>query len=113
MSTDVPAGDGSPEVIPSEVDPDVECVRTDLAEAGAGAPPPDISGPPPSGASSAVRGRRLCPEGYTPRTRRRHSTLDGKRVVTGSPPVPNPEPPPERPEPPEPGAPPPGTGQTS
>ncbi|MFB7915949.1 hypothetical protein [Streptomyces sp. NPDC056061] len=100
MSSDVPPGDGRPEVIPSEVDPDIECVRTDLAGEGAASPPPpDATGPPPPSpvfpASSAVRGRRLCPEGYTPRRRHRDYTLDGKRIVSDSPPVPNPEPPPE------------------
>ncbi|MFF3734921.1 hypothetical protein ACFYXM_32720 [Streptomyces sp. NPDC002476] len=100
-SSDNPAGDDRPEVIPSEVDPDVECVRTDLVrDRTAAPPPPDAPMPPPSPASEAVTGRRLCPEGYTPRRRRRDYTLDGKRIVSDSPPVPNPEPIPNPEEPP-------------
>ncbi|MEU1008595.1 hypothetical protein [Streptomyces sp. NPDC005890] len=84
-SSDVPAGDDRAEVIPSEVDPDVECVRIDKA-AGQAEPPPS---PPPD--AGPPEGRRLCPEGYVPRRRRRDYTLNGKRVVTGTPPARNPE----------------------
>jgi len=74
-----------PEVIPSAVDPDCECVKV--------TPGPELSTPPPG----AVKlGRALCPEGYVPRRRRRATyQLRGKEVVTGSPPQPNPERPPE------------------
>ncbi|MDQ1031661.1 hypothetical protein QF035_009243 [Streptomyces umbrinus] len=97
-SSDVPARDDHPEVIPSEVDPDVECVRIDRTDDRAGPPPsPDLpeegSGPP---SAPAVEGRRLCPEGYLPRRRHRDYTLDGKRVVSDSPPIPNPDDPPVR-----------------
>ncbi|MFI8521807.1 hypothetical protein ACIGEZ_28925 [Streptomyces sp. NPDC085481] len=101
-SSDAPAEDDRPEVIPSEVDPDVECVRIDLADDQGdqgehGGPPPspgpveDVPGPP---SAPAVHGKRLCPEGYLPRRRHRDYTLDGKRIVSDSPPIPNPEDPP-------------------
>ncbi|MET9375550.1 hypothetical protein ABZX98_15540 [Streptomyces sp. NPDC002992] len=90
-SSDLPAEDDRPEVIPSEVDPDVECVRIDVAGGAAESPsysPAQDQHPPPG------RGVRLCPEGYVPRRRRRDYTLDGKRVVTDSPATRNPEEPP-------------------
>ncbi|MFB7449644.1 hypothetical protein [Streptomyces sp. NPDC056194] len=95
-SSDLPAEndrpeDDRPEVIPSEVDPDVECVRIEKAAGTAEPPPhppPQDQHPPPG------RGVRLCPEGYVPRRRRRDYTLDGKRVVTDSPATRNPEEPP-------------------
>jgi len=73
-----------PDVIPSAVDPDCECVKVT----------PDMrpSMPPPGAAKT---GRALCPEGYLPRRRRRAPyQLRGKEVVTGRPAEPNPEPPP-------------------
>ncbi|MFZ3493298.1 hypothetical protein ACODT5_08720 [Streptomyces sp. 5.8] len=91
-SSEVPAPDDRPEVIPSEVDPDVECVRIDRAGDRAGPPPsPDREDPPGPPSAPAVSGRRLCPEGYLPRRRHRDYTLDGKRIVSDSPPIPNPE----------------------
>ncbi|MFI5959356.1 hypothetical protein [Cryptosporangium sp. NPDC051539] len=74
--------DERPDVIPSAVDPEIECVRIDGPVAAA--PPggrPDEPGP--------------CPEGYVPRRRRRPYGLDGKSVLTGRPPEQNPAPPPE------------------
>ncbi|MFH9726018.1 hypothetical protein ACH4M4_24105 [Streptomyces sp. NPDC017254] len=90
-SSDLPAEDDRPEVIPSEVDPEIECVRID--EAGGTAEPPPH---PSTQDEGTVRGRgaRLCPEGYVPRRRPRDYTLDGKRVVTDSPATHNPEEPP-------------------
>jgi len=74
-----------PEVIPSAVDPDCECVKV--------TPGTKLSTPPPGGVKI---GRGLCPEGYLPRRRRRATyQLRGKEVITGRPPEPNPEPPPE------------------
>lgn len=74
-----------PDVIPSPVDPDCECVKS-----GA-----ELSTPP----SEEARMRRgLCPKGYLPRRRRRAQyQLRGKEVITEHPPVANPEPPPELP----------------
>jgi hypothetical protein len=69
-----------PEVIPSPVDADYECVRVD----GPHAEPPTVS-------ESDLP--RLCPEGYVPRLKRRHGELDGKRVRTQAPPDRNPNPP--------------------
>lgn len=90
-SSDLPAENDRPEVIPSEVDPDIECVRIDETGGAAEPPPypPTQEHPPPG------RGVRLCPEGYVPRRRRRDYTLDGKRVVTDSPATRNPEEPPD------------------
>ena len=74
-----------PDVIPSLVDPDCECVK--------GPPGANLNTPPPGGVRT---GRVLCPEGYLPRRRRRATyQLRGKEVDTNRPPEPNPEPPPE------------------
>jgi len=76
-----------PQIIPSEVDPDVECVRIDDAS-------PPAQPPGPAGPST---GPRLCPEGYLPRRRRRDEyLLEGKRIVTPGPPTPGPDPDPGR-----------------
>ncbi|MFF8407562.1 hypothetical protein ACF06P_38760 [Streptomyces sp. NPDC015684] len=91
-SSDIPTDDDHPEVIPSEVDPDVECVRADLVGERSGPPPcPEHEEPPGPPSSPAVSGRRLCPEGYLPRRRQRDYTLDGKQIISDSPPTPNPE----------------------
>ena len=72
-----------PDVIPSPVDPDVECVRSgDLAEP----PGPDDIGP---------GGESLCPPGYVPRRKRRPPyEAEGKTIRTGRPAEHNPDPPP-------------------
>jgi hypothetical protein len=75
------------EVIPSPVDPDYECVRRDLQD-----PTGQVAEPPSEQPREATL-PTLCPEGYVPRRRRRHYTLDGKRVQTGRPPERNPNPP--------------------
>jgi hypothetical protein len=69
-----------PDVIPSPVDPDVECVRAgDLAEP----PGPDLR---PSG-------EPLCPPGYVPRRKRREPyESHGKTIDTGRPAERNPDP---------------------
>jgi hypothetical protein len=78
-----------PDVIPSPVDPDYECIRVDgrARPPGAGAEPDR----PEEGAAPAA----LCPDGYVPRRKRRNYTLEGKEVRTGEPPLHNPEPRPE------------------
>jgi len=85
----MPTDDDRPLVVPSAVDPDVECVRIDsqtptggIAQSPEPSEPDGSSGPP------------LCPEGYVPRRRRQPRTLDGKRVVTDSAPTRNPDDPP-------------------
>jgi hypothetical protein len=74
-----------PDVIPSTVDPDYECVRLGSQE-----PSGEVATPPtPSPVDEAPR---LCPDGYVPRRRRRTDyDLDGKSVVTGDPPERNPD----------------------
>jgi hypothetical protein len=64
---------GRPDVIPSERDPDFECVRI-----GSQDPSGHAVEPPPGGAEDA--GSRLCPEGYVPRRKRRAYRLVGKRI---------------------------------
>lgn len=80
---DLPAG--APDVIPCELDPMYECVRLD-SQAASGR----VATPPPS--DEGQHGRRLCPEGYVPRRRRRRYQLAGKRIVDpgGQPPTRNP-----------------------
>jgi len=86
----MPAEDDRPPVIPSPVDPDVDCIRVDLqTPSGEIAQPP---GPDPPGADAAPR---LCPEGYVPvRRKQRDYTLKGKVVVSDTEPKRNPEDPP-------------------
>jgi hypothetical protein len=73
-----------PEVIPSPVDPDCECVKLAAGER--------LASPPPGEDSLAPE---LCPEGYVPRRRRGPAyELRGKQVITGQPPEVNPDPPP-------------------
>ncbi|WP_426361837.1 hypothetical protein [Streptomyces sp. E-08] len=91
-SSDAPAEDDRPEVIPSEVDPDIECVRID--EAGGAAEPPPYPPSPSQAGGAPPGGVRLCPDGYVPRRRRRDYRLDGKRIVTDSPATRNPDEPP-------------------
>jgi hypothetical protein len=76
--------DDRPDVIPSEIDPDVECVRIGSeVHGGLGAQPP----PPAAPDASAEDEPRLCPEGYVPRRRRRPPyDLDRKVVRRDSPP---------------------------
>jgi hypothetical protein len=62
------------DVIPSEVDPDYECVRL-----GSTIPDGTLATPPPGGRGS--EGSRLCPEGYAPRRRRKPYRAEGKRAI--------------------------------
>ena len=75
-----------PDVIPSEVDPDYDCVRLGSATHGE-----DVASPPPGGRDSSEA--PLCPEGYVPRRRRRPYEAKGKRIISDEPPVRNPKPP--------------------
>lgn len=75
-----PPRDG-PDVIPSPLDPDVECVRIGSQAHGEG-----DAQPPPGGAPEATAEEleSPCPEGYVPRRRRRPPyDLDGKVVRPG------------------------------
>ena len=76
-----------PDVIPSPVDPDYDCVRVDF---GAARPPGPMNDAAPDPATT-----RLCPDGYVPRRRRATYRLEGKQIRTGEPPTrnPNPKPP--------------------
>ncbi len=82
----MPTSDHRPLIIPSPVDPDVECVRIDTqVPSGELAQPP---GPSPTDGGDS----HLCPDGYVPRRRRRRDyTLNGKEIVTGTPPKRNPD----------------------
>jgi hypothetical protein len=82
-----------PDVIPSEVDPDYECVRI----GGSEHPGPPAEPPPgPEAEGERESGRALCPEGYVPRRRRRpRYELDGKKIRSTGPAERNPNPPPE------------------
>jgi len=83
-----PTGDDRPAVIPSPVDPDVECIRDDTPPGASPQPP----GPPGDPVDEA---QELCPDGYLPRLRSRGEyQLDGKRVVRDGPPERNPDDPP-------------------
>jgi hypothetical protein len=78
----MPAEDDRPAVIPSELDPDIECVRIDE--------PSDLAQPP--GPPVAADGPKLCPDGYLPRRRSRGGyQLEGKRIVTDASPIRNPD----------------------
>ncbi len=68
----MPTSDHRPLIIPSPVDPDVECVRIDTqVPSGELAQPP---GPSPTDGDDS----HLCPDGYVPRRRRRRDyTLNG------------------------------------
>jgi hypothetical protein len=81
----MPTNDHRPLIIPSPVDPDVECVRIDTqVPSGELAQPP---GPSPTDGDDS----HLCPDGYVPRRRRRRDyTLKGKQIVTSTPPKRNP-----------------------
>jgi hypothetical protein len=79
-----------PDIIPSPVDPDYECVRKDLLV------PEGELAEPPTDQQTEESLPKLCPEGYVPRRRRRPYKLDGKRVQTGQPPERNPDAPCER-----------------
>jgi hypothetical protein len=79
--------DERPEVIPSAVDPDYECVRLDSQ-----VPSGEVATPPGPSPEREDEGTRLCPDGYVPRRRRRTDyDLRGKSVVTGDPPERNPD----------------------
>jgi hypothetical protein len=77
-----------PDVIPSEVNPEYECIRI-----GSTAPDGVVATPPSEG--DEAEQARLCPDGYVPRRRRRRYRLEGKRIVREGPPERNPEPPPK------------------
>jgi len=83
----MPTEPDRPPIVPSPIDPDVECVRVDtLTLPGGRAKPPD----PPL--AQGDESPSLCPDGYVPRRRqRRDYRLDGKVVVTGTPPTRNPD----------------------
>lgn len=86
----MPAGDDRPPVIPSPVDPDVECVRIDTQ-----VPSGDIAQPPGQPPNEDDDTPKPCPDGYVPRRRsRRDYTAEGKRIITGKPPKQNPDDPP-------------------
>ncbi len=72
------------DVIPCEADPDYECVRigSQTTDGGMATPPPGVAETPDA--------RRLCPDGYVPRRRRRPYDVQGKRVVRNAPPERNP-----------------------
>jgi hypothetical protein len=79
--------DERPAVIPSPIDPDVECVRIDTQT-----PSGDVAGPPSPPAAAGEGTPKLCPDGYVPRRRQRADyTLEGKRVVGKGPPIRNPD----------------------
>ncbi|MCZ4095314.1 hypothetical protein [Streptomyces sp. H39-C1] len=80
----MPTEDNRPDIIPSEVDPDVECVRID--DAG------DLAEPPEAPVPADAQEPKLCPDGYLPRRRSRgDQPLAGKRVITDEPPIRNPD----------------------
>lgn len=83
----MPTDNDRPPVIPSPVDPEIECVRIDTQiPSDELAQPP---GPPPTGSAGSPR---LCPDGYVPRRRpRRDYTLEGKEIITGTPRKRNPD----------------------
>lgn len=66
-----------PDIIPSPVNPDYECVRI-----GGSAHPEPLAEPPPDGSPIEEKsGPALCPQGYVPRRRRRRTyELEGKRI---------------------------------
>jgi hypothetical protein len=78
-----------PDVIPSPVDPDYDCVRVGSGTARPPGPTNDAA-PDPDPATTP-----LCPDGYVPRRRRPTYRLEGKQIRTGEPPTrnPNPKPP--------------------
>jgi hypothetical protein len=79
----MPTDNDRPPVIPSPVDPEIECVRMDTQ-----IPSDEIAPPAPTGSAGLPR---LCPDGYVPRRRpRRDYTLEGKKIITGTPPKRNP-----------------------
>ena len=83
----MPTGDDRPRVIPSSVDPDVECVRMDTQ-----VPSGELAQPPASPSIGGDESPRLCPEGYVPRRRKRRDyNLKGKEIVSGTPPKRNPD----------------------
>jgi hypothetical protein len=83
----MPTDNDRPSVIPSPVDPDVECVRIDTQ-----VPSGELASPPGPPLIRRDDSRSLCPEGYVPRRRRRGDyTLEGKEIITGTPPKRNPD----------------------
>jgi hypothetical protein len=79
----MPSGSELPEVLPSALDDEYECVLADPEAARA---------PTPGGPRE-----ELCPPGYVPRLKRREPyRLHGKEVVIDDPPERNPEQNPER-----------------
>jgi hypothetical protein len=80
------ATDPLPEVVPSTIDPDCDCVLVDA----------DVAASPPP-AATVDEAQPLCPPGYVPRRRRRADyELRGREVVSDHAPEENPEPPPGR-----------------
>jgi hypothetical protein len=78
------------DVLPSVLDPEVECVRIG-SRAHLGDHLGAAAAPPPGAEPEVDSG--LCPPGYVPRRRRRrYDSAEGKRVVTGEPPTRNPRP---------------------
>ena len=82
----MPTEETRPLVIPSLVDPEVECVRID-AEAPSG----ELAQPPGPAAPGGEATAGPCPEGYVPRRKRGDYVLRGKEVVTERPPIRNPD----------------------
>jgi hypothetical protein len=76
-----------PDVIPSEVDPDYDCVRL-----GSTAPDGRVATPPPGGHDDppVAADTTLCPDGYVPRRRREPYEARGKRMISKEPPQRNP-----------------------
>jgi hypothetical protein len=82
----MPTDEGRPAVIPSPVDPDIECVRVDPP-----GPTGEVASPPDASPAPDDEHPPLCPEGYVPRRRRRTDyRLDGKLLVGDEPPERNP-----------------------
>jgi hypothetical protein len=81
-----------PDIIPSTVNPDYECVRI------GGSAHPELAEPPPEASPHEEEsGPALCPQGYVPRRRRRPSyELEGKQIRSAGPPEHNPTQHPEK-----------------
>jgi hypothetical protein len=79
--------DDGPLVIPSLVDPEVECIRIDTQ-----VPSGELAQPPGPAVPGNDASPTLCPDGYVPRRRRRGDyILKGKEIITDSPPIRNPD----------------------
>ncbi len=83
----MPTDDDHPPIIPSPVDPDIVCIRIDTQ-----VPSGELAQPPGQAPTGGGDTRKLCPDGYVPRRRRRRDyTLEGKRIVTNARPKRNPD----------------------